>query len=337
MESPQAQYDQLKLKFGYMGVVNHKTTTVLDLFSIMRECRSPEEYKIALQAMNLFYNFGIKLKHREIASRLLACAMASQAEDEAVELIKLYGTWLQYPPDLPLVYAVMGHFLDAGKHMVVREIAAAVREDWRFKVDATLYVLAIEAMLQLPEDQALLQAVALHADAGLMGVRLPAPVHLRVLDAALWAFQGALPDPPEELPSNFSDLPDSDAMLDKMHSALRVADSLVADGHVRGGGNAATLCSLAWLFWHLEALPPTTRAACFVKVGSSTELAGLLGGSWARVLEAAIENFGCHWGFSDQLPGGFFVALEGSADPIAQRLAQASRLRFGRFYPRTRE
>merc|ERR1719203_1513898 len=107
-------YDHLRAQFGYVGAVDHKEVDARALFRILRDARTPSDFLLGMQTANLFYNFGVKLRHCEIASRLLAAAMVCKMESEAVELVKLYGTWLQHPPDTALVYAVMGHFLDAG-------------------------------------------------------------------------------------------------------------------------------------------------------------------------------------------------------------------------------
>merc|ERR1719263_2315021 len=99
--------------------------------------------------MNMFYNYGVKLKHRELATRLLAAAMRCKQESEAAELIKLYSTWLEHPPETTLIYSVMGHFLDVGQPLVVRDLVKAVREDWRIPLEPPLYILGIQAMLHL--------------------------------------------------------------------------------------------------------------------------------------------------------------------------------------------
>jgi len=347
-------YDELKQKLGYMGAVNHKKVGVLDLYRIFQECRSLEDYRVGLQAMNTFYNFGVKLKHRELASRLLAVAMACRVESEAVDLIKLYGTWLEHPPDRALVYAVMGHFLDKGEFLAVRDIARAAREDWRFSVEAPLYVFAVEAMLHLPQGP-LCEALELHADAAHMGVRLPAWLHARVLDESMRAFevalealgtdedcQGAAPDAEGISPTSAShgragdgllasDTPPEGALV-HLQLACRVAGSLARDGHLHGGANASTLCSLAWIFWHLAAVPEPSRASLLASTDTSGAMT-FLGGDWARALEAAVENFGCHWGFSASLPQGLFHTLEASSLPEAARLVRVARARFGRFYP----
>mmetsp|Transcript_25043 Transcript_25043/g.70590 ORF Transcript_25043/g.70590 Transcript_25043/m.70590 type:complete len:424 (-) Transcript_25043:22-1293(-) len=355
-EDPQLLYDELKLKFGYLGAVNHKEVGVLDLYRIMQASKARNHYGVCLNSMNLFYNFGVKLKHRELASRLLATAMNCKMEAEALELIKLYGTWLENPPDISLVYAVMGHFLDAGEPHLVREIAKAVREDWRMPVGAPLYILAIEAMLQLPANP-LGEAMELYDDAIRMGVRLPAPLHVRLLLESLREFKDAAGDagaaeadaaPSESTPpaadpeaaeaagagagaaSSPAGVPDG--AVAHLQTALRVADNLARDGYLRGGANAATLCSLSSLFWHLAALPGPASA----QLRSSARPGGataFLGGDWARLLEAATENFGCHWGFSARLPRSLFQDLEASPDPEAARLVEVSRARFGRFYP----
>ena len=140
LKRPNVLYEDLKQKFGYIGMVNHKEVGVWDLFAILRGVRTKRDLGFALQTMNLFYNFGVKLKHREIATRLLAATMLAREESEAMELIKLYGTWLEHPPDTAVVYAVMSKFLDEKKLMEVRDLAKYVREDWRFRLEAPLYL-----------------------------------------------------------------------------------------------------------------------------------------------------------------------------------------------------
>lgn len=139
-ERPNALYADLKQKFGHVGAVNHKEVGVWDLFAILRGVRGKRDLGYGLQAMNLFYNFGVKLKHREISTRLLAATMMAREESEAIELIKLYGTWLEHPPDSAIVYAVMSKFLDDNKPTEVRELAKVVREDWRFRLEAPLWL-----------------------------------------------------------------------------------------------------------------------------------------------------------------------------------------------------
>mmetsp|Transcript_51566 Transcript_51566/g.149751 ORF Transcript_51566/g.149751 Transcript_51566/m.149751 type:complete len:395 (-) Transcript_51566:125-1309(-) len=355
-EDPQRIYDELKYKVGYMGAVNHKEVGVLDLYKLLRVVRTPDHYKLGLQAVNMFYNFGVKLHHRELASRLVAAAMVCKVESEAVDLIKLYGTWLEKPPDRKLIYAVMGHFLDARQPLVVREIAKAVREDWRLPVEAPLYILAIEGMLQLP-DNPLAEALLLHNDAGQMGVRLPAKVHTRLLDESLLAVESALaeaagtadggstadvegadaaagsseePETAEPRQESVSDVPEE--ALGHLRTALQVAQALHKDGFVRGDTSAATLCSLSWLFWHLESLPES-QLTTLLASADPAGVAAFLGGGWPRALEAAAQGFGCHWGFSAALPSGFFRTLEGSPAPEARRWAGIARERFGRFHP----
>mmetsp|Transcript_118276 Transcript_118276/g.334265 ORF Transcript_118276/g.334265 Transcript_118276/m.334265 type:complete len:374 (+) Transcript_118276:43-1164(+) len=319
-ESSQTQLLELKAKFGDMGLVSHKKVGVGDLYKIFRVASSPEDYKSGLHAMNLFYNFGVKLRHRELATRLLATAMACGCHDEGVELVKLGGTWLEHPPDSALVYALMGHFLDAGQPLVVREIAKAVREDWRMKVEPPLYVLAIEAMLQLEGDvsRRLAEAAALRDDARLVGMRLPAPTHVRLVNECLIAFEADETD---------------GAALEFLGSALRAADGLALDGHLHGGANAAVCCSMAWLFWRVGRLPDEQRAALLEGGHRSGGAMDFLEGKWASCFQAAINNFGCHWGFSACLPRGFFQVLETADCPDAARLVALSRARFGRFYP----
>mmetsp|Transcript_68772 Transcript_68772/g.174757 ORF Transcript_68772/g.174757 Transcript_68772/m.174757 type:complete len:376 (+) Transcript_68772:50-1177(+) len=330
-DAAQRLFDELKMKFGYMGTIDHSKVGTPDLFRILKVARNAGDFNWALQAMNLFYNFGVKLKHREIASRLVAAAMVCKVESEAAEIVKLYGTWLERPPDIALVYGVMGHYLDAGELLVVRELAQAVREDWRMPVEPPLYALSIEAMLRLTEN-AVPEALQLHQDARAVGVRLPAALHTRLLDAALATVQDEVAGAVQAADEGAEGASISDAALQHLKASLEVADGLLRDGHLLGGGNAASLCSAAWLFWHLAALPEVARAE-LLEGADPAGVVAFMNRDWSRVLRAATEDFGCHWGFSGQLPRGFFQALEASSDPKVAELVSLSRQRFGRFYP----
>lgn len=356
LKRPNVLYEELKLKFGYMGVVNHKEVGVWDLFAILRGVRNKGDLGFALQTMNLFYNFGVKLKHREISTRLLAATMLAREESEAIELIKLYGSWLEQPPDSAVVYAVMSKFLDEKKPMEVRELAKLVREDWRFRLETPLYSLAIQAILQLPKEQEPLRAaMILREDALQMGVRLPVKVQLQLLDESLKAVnlepsggsevQSDAPseDAPaedvtdatdataEDVPGESSEA-SAERSLSHLKDAVNLADALAQDGHVRGGASAATLCSLSWLFWHLSAISSELRqevvSDCHAWSISCSDW------TWSKTLEAACANFHSQVGFSSQLPRGLFQVLEASDDPEAQRLVERCRQCFGRFYPK---
>lgn len=326
-------YEDLRRKFAPIGAVSHKKVGVTDLFKIMRAARDADDFKVAMKTMNRFYNFGVKLKHREIASRFLALAMLTSETAEAAELVRLYGTWLENPPSKALVYAVMGHFLDAGDAVMVRSLAKAVREDWRMPLEAPLYALASEAMLSLPDPmEALHEAAALHEDAARMGVRLPAPVHLRLLDAAMKAYDAGLPSEGAAGDASGPEVPVASSVapavaeVEVLAVALKAADALARDGHLRGGANAATLCSLSWLFWRLASLPE----ACRAQLPAAPDFKGR---DWVRCFEAAAANFGCHWGHASRLPVGFFDALKASRCPDSVRALRVAKRRFGRFCP----
>jgi len=349
LKRPNVLYEDLKQKFGHIGAVNHKEVGVWDLFAILRGVRTKRDLGFALQTMNLFYNFGVKLKHREISTRLLAATMLAREESEAMELIKLYGTWLEHPPDTTVVYAVMSKFLDEKKLMEVRELAKYVREDWRFRLEAPLYSLAIQAMLQLPpEEEPLEAALILREDAARMGVSLPVKVQVLLLDESLKAFNLEtvedvdVSEPPAE-PAEAEDVeedaeapeaseaPGTTVPSRHLKNAVMLAEGLVEDGHVRAGASAATLCSMSWLFWHLSALSDELRKemldGCLDEISSS-------GLSWSTTLEAACATFHSQVGFSPQLPRGFFQNLETSQDLEAQRMVKLCTQSFGRFYPK---
>lgn len=285
---------------------------------MMRKANKGNHYRVALNTMNLYYNFGVKLEHQELAGRLLCLAMCCKQEMEAVQLIKLYHTWLEHPPDSGLVYAVMSHFLDEQQFLVVREIAKAVREDWRMPLEPPLYSLAIEAMLRLdPDSKPLEEALSIYRDAGSIGVRLPVAVHLRLLEECLRAHEAH---------------DDSSGDARCLRSALSVADAMARDGHVRAGAGSATLCTIAWLFWHIERLPAALRTEV-LEAGDAWGIRDFLGCDWRLVLRASTEVFGSRGGLAFGLPRGLFASLEVSDDAEAARLLEASRRAFGRFYP----
>eukprot|EP00439_Symbiodinium_sp_Y106_P037285 s7281_g4.t1 len=319
-DAPRVLYEELKQKFGYTGVVNHKQVGVRSLYDILRGVQNKKDLETALQTVNLFYNFGVKLKHREMSTRLLAASMRAPAESEALELIRLYGTWLEHPPDASIVYAVMSQFLDDGKPLVVRDIAKQLREDWRFLLEAPLYSLSIEAMLSLPHDQdGLLEALVIFQDAVQMGVKLPPKTQLRLLNKCLL------------------DVEQEEASGTTLDSVLTVAESLARDGYVRAGGSEVS-CSIAWLLWYVKDLEPGAFSSIldgrdawdtdFLRVSSAQHQA-----LWMTWLHAACSNFSSRSGFSADLPAGFFRALEASEDANAKRMVKVCRSTFGRCYP----
>merc|ERR1719469_991697 len=93
--------------------------------------------------------------------------------------------------------------------------------------------------------------------------------------------------------------------LEPLRGALRSADGLARDGHLHGGGSAASFCSLAWLFWHLSRLPEASRRALLADAEPHGATI-VVDGSWAKAMRIALDNFGCHWGFSARLPAGVF-------------------------------
>ncbi|CAK9064538.1 unnamed protein product [Durusdinium trenchii] len=342
--TPQELYQELKLQFGHVGVVNHKEIGVWNLFEILRGVRNKFDLGIALQTMNLFYNFGVKLKHRELSTRFLAATMRAKQESEALELVKLYGAWLQHPPDAAVVYAVMSKFVDDRNSTAVRDLAKMLREDWRWRLGAPLYSLAIQAMLF--EEDGLPAALLLHQDAVKMGVRLEPKVHLQLLDACLLAYErssGSRSSSSAE--SSSSDAAGATALGDEKSEALphllhavAIADALRGDGHGAAGSSAAVLCSLAWLRYHVVQLPEEARTQLQSHFDAWSSAS--LDLQWSTLLEAACGSFGSQAGFSSQLPAGLFRRLEAlsavgngvSADE-ARRLVRLSRQSFGRFYP----
>jgi len=271
----------------------------------------------------------VKMKHGEVATRLLAAAMICGVEDEAVDLIRLYWTWLEHPPDTSLIYAVLGYFLDSGKHLVVREICRAVREDWRIKLEAPLYIHGIYSMLQLPDDP-VGEALELYKDAKCMGTRLPLPLHRMLLDRSLQTFENAQAHASSDADSSAAVL-DSESTM-HLNRAMYVFDELISEGYLTRGADAATLCSVSWLYFHISSLPQELQGS-WMNFRQTAAPSPFPLGDWKQTLGAALQIFGCQWGFAAQLPSGLFRTLECSSCPHADQLVKRSRLVFGRFYP----
>jgi len=50
----QKMFEDLKQEFGYMGNVDHKKIGALDLYRIFQAAKTPTDFRVGLQAMNLF-------------------------------------------------------------------------------------------------------------------------------------------------------------------------------------------------------------------------------------------------------------------------------------------
>mmetsp|Transcript_23404 Transcript_23404/g.43057 ORF Transcript_23404/g.43057 Transcript_23404/m.43057 type:complete len:427 (-) Transcript_23404:41-1321(-) len=357
--------ENLRRKIGRMGIIDFKEVNVRELFKLLRVSRSRYHFRGCLQMMNLFYNFGVALNHRETSSRLLAAAMRSKAEEEAVEVVKLYGTFLEDPPAIRLVYALMEHFLDTGKPMVVREIAQAVRENPKWQVQPALYALTIEAMLQVTE-RPIEEAAIVYRDAHSLNLALPQGVHTLLLNAALASFEGSLADSTgidgdggaaaeqteednkegseegedvaeasdaEQASTKDDVTPMPAAARTSLKVAIEVACGLAHDGHFVLTPKSSTLCSVAWLNWHLAKLDAATKSLLELEPVSENSPRIMLCDDWQQPLMQAIENYGSEWGFSIHLPEGLFRALEASSDPAAAEMVKLAKACFGHFYP----
>eukprot|EP00434_Breviolum_minutum_P017708 symbB.v1.2.015633.t1/scaffold1142.1/size245703/2 len=211
-------------------------------------------------------------------------------------------------------------------------------------------------MLQLPpEEEPLEAALILREDAARMGVSLPVKVQVLLLDESLKAFnletvveEVDVSEPPaeaaeaedaeapeaSEAASEASEAPEASTVPSRhLKNGVMLAEALVEDGHVRAGASAATLCSMSWLFWHLEtALSDELRKEMLD--GRLDEISSSGFFRWSTTLEAACATFHSQVGFSPQLPRGFFRNLETSEDLEAQRMVKLCTQSFGRFYPK---
>uniref|UniRef100_A0A0G4FJ84 Pentacotripeptide-repeat region of PRORP domain-containing protein n=1 Tax=Chromera velia CCMP2878 TaxID=1169474 RepID=A0A0G4FJ84_9ALVE len=193
----------------------------LELFKVWRQCSGEHGWKAALFAMNQCYNNGKHFRHYETPTRLLALAVENEEWDEAVELVKYFPTWLQFPPDTKLIYTLMRHFLETGKFRKVRELTGAVRESWQIPLEPPLYGIVIKAMVAAGGIEGIEEALMLFRDAQTMQVPLQPVTYTLLLEKCLEGFEVARRgEHPEEDEASEHDRADDQAESASQSGAL---------------------------------------------------------------------------------------------------------------------
>ncbi|GIX65244.1 uncharacterized protein BcabD6B2_46790 [Babesia caballi] len=160
------------------------------LYSIWQLCKSHEEYKLGLIALNHFYNFGRQLSPEGV-NKLFIFSMRCGELEESLKLLEGTRDWLPKPPDIDLVYDLISAFVSRGDYKSVMRAFKAVRSHWQMAVTDTLYRLCIESMLctdDHPLEEALLvrtvpdpHDLQVYCDSAATGTTLPFEVHALLL------------------------------------------------------------------------------------------------------------------------------------------------------------
>ncbi|CDR94962.1 hypothetical protein BBBOND_0201190 [Babesia bigemina] len=150
------------------------------LYSIWQLCKSHEEYKLGLIAVNHFYNFGRQLSPEGV-NKLFVFSMRCGELEESLKLLEGARDWLPKPPDIDLVYGLMASFVTKRDYLSVKRVFKAIRSNWQMRLTAKAYRLCIEAML-CSDENPLEEALMVYCDSAVMGIALPSEVHALLLN-----------------------------------------------------------------------------------------------------------------------------------------------------------
>ena len=169
-------------EFSKLGLYKKAKTNEATLYRLFQlaQPRNKLDYAACVYAMNHFYNFGIEIDHYDFTNRWLATAIETGRVDEAVQIVKLWNTWLPMPPKIGLVELLIGMV----KIQQSRELLKAVRENWQMPMSPTAYTIVISKELASSENdpEAVKEAFAVWEDALMMDVALPSRLHAMLAD-----------------------------------------------------------------------------------------------------------------------------------------------------------
>ena len=128
-------------EFSKLGLYRKKVTNEASLFKLfqMAQPRSKTDYSACLYAMNHFYNFGVSMEHHDLTNRWLSLAVESGRVDEAVQIVKLWNTWLPAPPNIKLVNIL----IQMVKIEQSRDLLKTIRECWQLPLSPSAYTCVI--------------------------------------------------------------------------------------------------------------------------------------------------------------------------------------------------
>jgi hypothetical protein len=184
-ELSSVERELIKMKdseFSKLGLYRKKITNEKSLYKLFQlaQPRNKSDYAACVYAINHFYNFGVKIEHHDFTNRWLATAIETSRLDEAVQIIKLWNTWLPCPPRIELVNILIGMV----KIEQSRELLKSIRENWQMPLSPTAYsiVIAKEIALSSNQPNALNEAFLVFEDARSMNVLLPMHIQKSLAD-----------------------------------------------------------------------------------------------------------------------------------------------------------
>ena len=160
-------------QFSKLGLYRKKITNEQTLYKLLQlaQPRNKSDYAACVFAMNHFYNFGVKIEHHDFTNRWLATAVETSRLDEAVQIVKLWNTWLPCPPRIELVNILIGMV----KIEQSRDLLKTIRENWQMPLSPTAYSIMIAKEIAISSDHpnSLNEALTVWNDAQSMNVVLP--------------------------------------------------------------------------------------------------------------------------------------------------------------------
>jgi hypothetical protein len=165
-------------EFSKLGLYRKEKTNEASLYKLFQlaQPRNKQDYSACVFAINHFYNFGVDISHHDFTNRWLATAIETSRVDEAVQIVKLWNTWLPCPPRIELVNILIGMV----KIEQSRELLKSIRENWQIPLSPTAYTTVIAkevGALTEESHDSLIEALTVWRDAQAMDVTLPTDIH----------------------------------------------------------------------------------------------------------------------------------------------------------------
>ena len=148
------------------------------LYQVWKKAKpgSYDDFAAGCYGMNLFYNFGRRMRCKQMTDRFLQLCITTEQYDQGIDLLKYYKGWMEHPPTRKTTYELLNRLVEQKEWMKVRDAVAAVRENWQMTPTATLYKFGIEAMLQL-EERSAQEALKIYDDSLVVKVRQKTKFH----------------------------------------------------------------------------------------------------------------------------------------------------------------
>ena len=158
-------------QFSKFGLFKKNVTNEATLYKLFQMIQpgNKSDYAACVYAINHFYNFGVEISHFDFTNRWLAVAVETGRLDEAVNIVKLWHTWLPCPPRIELVESLIGMV----KVEQSRELLKAIRENWQIPLSPRAYTIVISKLVRQGDETSIKDAINIWKDAVEMEVILP--------------------------------------------------------------------------------------------------------------------------------------------------------------------